>query len=57
MDECKRKGTFIDVTFGRKAKCLVISKSGWLYLVALDAKTIQKRFMAKGVVNDETEQV
>lgn len=46
IDEAKKNGTLIDATFGRKTRCVVITKTNHVVLSALHSETIAKRLNA-----------
>jgi len=46
IDEAKKNNLLIDATFGRKTRCVVITKTNHIILSALQSETIAKRFSA-----------
>lgn len=44
IDEAKKNDMLIDATFGRKTKCVIITKSNHIILSAIKTETIAKRF-------------
>jgi extracellular matrix regulatory protein A len=44
IEEAKKGNQFIDATFGKKKRCVVIMKNGYVILSAISAETLVKRF-------------
>jgi regulator of extracellular matrix RemA (YlzA/DUF370 family) len=48
--EGKKRGTIVDITYGRRTKCVVFTDDGSIYLVAITPEAIAGRAAAQSGV-------
>lgn len=56
IEEAKKNDMLIDATFGRKTKCVMITKSNHIILSALKTETIAKRFNTNELYSEDVDE-
>ena len=55
VQESRERGTFIDATYGRRTRAVVITDSGHVVLSAVQPETLAHRYLMRETGDDATE--
>nr|WP_302520216.1 DUF370 domain-containing protein [uncultured Allisonella sp.] len=57
VQESRDRGQFIDATYGRKTRAVLIMDTGQIILSAVQPETISHRLLTKDIVSAESEEL